>query len=195
MKKLKGKKSIIIICVSLLLIIVGVVLILTGNNFSFIKHTPEGYENSDNNKPDDTKPVIKVYTKSDVMSLLYQYKAVNNIQENWYVGDTALLAHNEDNTKYLVRYKLVLENGSTVEYESVVSNEEGEYKIDYPGWTVDSKDLTEYSFIYYVEGAEGYDPVNQQYNQEIEVGWNSDGTDWSNYQYVPDESWKTNQNW
>lgn len=189
MKILKSKKSLIIVGVSLLLIIAGAVLILTGNNKSFIQKPKPGEENPDNNKPDDTKPIVKVFTKADVMSLVYQFKALNNIQENWYVGDSAVLAHNADNSKYLVRYKAVLEDGSTKEYESIVENVEGELKMDVPGWDVDSKPLDEFQFIYYQEGAEDYDPMNQQYNPEVTPGWDPGENNWDNY--VPDNSWQS----
>lgn len=183
MKKL-SKKTIIIIGVALLLIITGLVLILTGNNKSIGgkgKKTPD-------NVDDPTKPVIKVFTKADVMSLIYQFKAMDTSDGDWYVGDTALLAHNSDNTKYLARYKKVLSDGTTKEYETIVSYGDDGYTIDLPGWDIDSKPLEEFAFIYYKEGEEGYDPINQQYNQ-IEPGWNS-----SDWEYVPDESWKEEAN-
>lgn len=190
MKILKERKSLIIIGISLILIIIGVILLFTGNTSS--SKTKPGEENSDNNKPDDTKPIVKVFTKADVMSLIYQLKAVNNVQENWYVGDSAVLAHNADNSKYLVRYKMVLENGSVKEYESIVENIDGEFKMDFPGWDVDSKALDEYELTYYQEGSEDYDPMNQQYNPEVTPGWDPGQNTWE--EYVPDNSWQ-NQTW
>ena len=190
---MKNKKVIIIFSILILLILVGVVLILTGNNKSFMEEEKgkPGYENEDNNVVDDTKPVVRVFTKNDVMSIIYEQKAISNDEEDWYVGDTALLAHNSDNTSYLVRYKKVLGTGSTVEYESIVSiDENGKRSIDIPGWTVDSKNINIYQFIYYTEGSEDYDPINQQYNPELNLGWEQSENDWNNYEYVPDNSWQ-----
>lgn len=199
MKKM-NKKSMIFLVVALILIVTGIVLVLTGNNKSLSNKNEEGSENYD----DPTKPMEKVFNKADVMSLIYQFKSIEESSGDWYVGDTALLAHNADNTKYLARYKRVLNNGSTEEYETIVTYDENGYSIDLPGWEVDSKNLDEFSFIYYKEGEEGYDPVNQQYNQ-VDVGWTEDQNKpwenyeqqentWENYQYVPDNSWQ-NQTW
>lgn len=157
-----NRKTIIIPIVILLLLILTCLVIFSFNNGKYYdeNHVPD---------PDDSEhPLVETpFNKSDVLTLIYQLKEINDDKSNWNVNDTSLIAHNADNSKYLIRYKKEFIDGSLEEFESIVTINGEEKKLDLPGWPVDSKDLTEFNFIYYSPDSAGYDPENQKYSSDL----------------------------
>ena len=186
MKDLKNKKSVLIIAVAVVLILVGVVLLFTVNNNVFGNKNEENTAVDDGPIDPDDDIVIDdnklPFSKADAISLIYQDKTVNNDNESWYVGDAAVIAHNADNTIFLVHYKKVLSDGKVEELETVVTLSETEKKIENPAWPVGSKSLNDYYFINY-EGTEDFDPANHQY--QANVGWDSSNS----YTPDPEKGW------
>lgn len=131
---MKNKKGIIIIFLSIILIAAGLVIYFTSS----------GEEKKERK---NTASPPRPFAAIDARGLLYE-KIFSSNSGIWNIGDTKLIAHTEDNSKYLVRYERILENGTKEEYESIVTI--GDTKdMDFPGWAIDSKDLSEYNFIYY----------------------------------------------
>ena len=121
-------------------------------------------ENKMPNPDDPNFGSIKLpFNKNDVLKLIYQTKELQNDVENWTVKDTALIAHTENNSMYLVRYKKITSDGVEEELESIVTIKNEEKVMDLPGWPVGTKTIEDYNFLYYTEDSEGYDPENQQY--------------------------------
>ena len=202
MKILKEKKGLIIIIFSVILILIGITLIITNNNSN-----KEDNQNSDETNTNDSDIINKtnVITKSDVMSLIYAEKTNDNSDSDWYVGDTAVLAHNSDDTAFLVRYKQVNNDGKTKEYESVVTITKEKKKIELPGWEIGSKNLDEYNFIYYTPESVGFDPDNQQYSDNSwqnqtwgDQTWENpnweENTKWEDYKWEDTQEWE-NYTW
>jgi len=131
---MKNKKGIILIILSFILITIALIMIFTSS------------EEKTNDKKKNVSPP-RPFLEIDARGLIYE-KIFSNKITGWSIGNTKLIAHNKDNTKYLIRYEIVLVDGAKEEYESVAII--GEKKdMEFPGWRSGEKNLDEYNFIYY----------------------------------------------
>ena len=128
---MKNKKGLFVIILSMTIIIIGAVLL-------FINNKEDEKEDSVISRP---------FTAVDVRGIIYE-SMIANKGEMWNIGDTQIVAHNINNSKYLVHYIRVLENGLQEEYESIVTIDKKK-SIEFPGWRTGEKNLDEYGFIYY----------------------------------------------
>ena len=133
----------------IIIILLSIVFILFGAVLLFINKSEDTKEKTVN------EDKILSFTKMDVRSCLYE-KVVSSGSEIINVVDTSIVAHNSNNSKYLVRYLILMDDGSTKEYESI-ANAVNKREIEYPGWEVGSKKIEEYNFIYYNNNENGSD--------------------------------------
>ena len=168
-KVINNKKKSVNKAIPIILITFGVVLLIS---VLIIFFGGKKSNNDENHIPDPNDPsygaVELPFDKKDVMTLIYQAKEIENDKDKWSVSYDALIAHTDDNDMYLIRYKKMYNDGMIEEYESIVTVNGEEKHVDLPGWPVDSKNLNEYSFIYYDENSVGYDPENQKYSTDLE---------------------------
>lgn len=131
---MKNKKGILLIILSIILIAAGLI----------IYFTPKKEVNDRKNK--NASPP-RPFAAIDARGILYEKIFASN-SGVWNIADTKLIAHTKDNSKYLIQYERLLEDGTKEVYESIITI--GEKKdMDFPGWDIGSKDLSEYNFIYY----------------------------------------------
>ena len=186
MKKIMNNKKLMIIFVAgILFVAAGLVLIATGNNSSFLKNDNEEVDptNPGNNQGDPNGKKEEI-SKSLVMNAIYEEKSLHYSNETWFVGDVAVIAHNDDDSKFLVHFRKV-DGDSTDEMETILTIEDNDRYVDLPGWAVGSKDLSSYSFINYETDDLGYNPDNQQYSSD----------DPNNGGFAPQNTDYNNNNW
>ena len=181
-KQKKGKTSLYVIILAILLIGVGAGLIVTGNNKSFLKEKKtennESNENKDkeNDKEQPTEDpqrgvVPAILTEEQVINLIVQNKNKDMPNETWSVGRVEIIAHDENNEKFLVIYEELNEDGTVRNLFTIVTVLGEDYFVELPGWEENERDLTIYNFIYYeTESDEEITPVepnNQEESGEI----------------------------
>ena len=162
----KNNKPIILIAVAALLIIAGVALIATGNNKSFLskKDEPAPEEKDEKPKEDDiddqNRGVLPInITVEEVTELINNKKNAEYSEESWQVGTINIVAHDENNEKYLVTYEEIQEDGTIVNKQTIVSVLNNEKSVELPGWVEGERDLTVYNFIY--ESVNNDQPVEE----------------------------------
>lgn len=160
MEDKKSNKSLLVIVIAILLIGVGVVLILTGNNKSFLvddksnSNTNENKENQDgqnNQEPIDESQrniIPQSISQEEIVSIILQKKNEDFSEETWYIGAVYTVAHDENNEKYLVKYEEVEEDGTIRNLLTIVTVLGNEKYVEMPGWEEGERDLTVYNFIY-----------------------------------------------
>ena len=99
----KSNKSLLVIAFSVLLIDIGVVLIVTGNNknlFGKKEDKPKEEEPVENDPKRGTLPVA--LTDEEALALLVQKKQTDFSDQTWSIQNAKVIAHDEKYEKYLV---------------------------------------------------------------------------------------------
>lgn len=142
----KKNNAMYLVAAAVLFILVGVGLIATGNNKSFLNNDEKEKEKQDvvdepnkGNKPAEL-------TDEDVEKILKDQKEKELSTETWNIGMANIVAKG-DNNSYLVLYEEMLEDGTVTVKQTVVVMENGEGKAELPGWVEGEKDLSAYNFV------------------------------------------------
>ena len=169
----KNNKPMILIAAAALLIIAGVALIVTGNNKSFLaKEEPKQEEKDDDTKDDDViddqnRGVVPIsITVEEITELINNKKLAEYSEETWQVGAINIVAHDENNEKYLVTYEEIQEDGTIVYKQTIVSVLNDEKSVELPGWVEGERDLTVYNFIY--ETINNDQPIEEPIEEPVE---------------------------
>lgn len=142
--KKKNNNAMYLLVAAVLFILVGVGLIATGNNKSFLSDDKEEKENNEDDVNKVNKPVE--LTEEDVEKILKDQKENEFSTETWSIGVTNIVAKG-DNNSYLVLYEEVSEDGTVTVKQTVIAVENGEGKAELPGWLEGEKDLSSYNFV------------------------------------------------
>ena len=141
----KNLFPLILIVFSIILIAIGVVLIATGNNKSFaVKKTNE----VSNNIPSRLKKPINLSLEK-VVDILENEISTKHSMENWTLGDVQIVAYNETGS-YLIKFDKIYET-NTETVESIIQYNNDSWAVEFPGWPAESRDLSQYNFIYQEE--------------------------------------------
>lgn len=152
----KNNTPMLVIGLAVLLIVAGIVLIVTGNNKSFLA------KDKDENVPqeDGNREVTPVELKVDnAIELIEKEKIKAN--EDWTLGNLEIIARGNNNT-FLVKYDK--EYDTNLETVQTIITYDGEnWTVEFPGWPEGSVDLTSYNFVYNNE-----EPIEDPTEQPVE---------------------------
>ena len=169
-KTKKNKTPMIVMAIAVVLILAGVVLLVTGNNKSFLgsddkkenKNTEEQEKPVEPTEPEDDPNrglVPVVLSEEEVIQLILNKKQSEFSDETWSLGAVTIIGHDEKNEKFLVSYEEIGEDGTVVVKQTIVSVLNEEKNVELPGWIEGERDLTVYNFII-GEVVEPTEPVN-----------------------------------
>ena len=168
MDKAKNKKNIVplfIIVIAIALISIGVGLIVTGNNKSFVIR-----KNKNNDIPVEdpkrSKTSRKELTEEIMYDLLETEKYTNRENENWALGNATILAYNEEGI-YLIEFEKIYETNNEL-VETTIYYEGNKWVIESKEWLKNSRDLSEYNFIYLVENETNLLTNNEENEEMVE---------------------------
>lgn len=169
MESLKdGNKSRLVLLLAVLLIAAGVVLIVTGNNKSFIaKDKPKEENKQEEPKEDEPEDVnrgnVATLTEESAKEILNQKKESDLKDETWTIGEVTILAEG-NNKSYLISYEKVNEDGSIDVLQTIISIENGVGIVELPGWFEGERELDSYEFVYNndeTEDGPGDEPIEE----------------------------------
>lgn len=153
----KKNNSMYLFVAALLFILVGVGLIATGNNKSFLSDEKKESEKDEDDVNKGNKPVE--LTEEDIEKILKDQKEKDFSTETWSVGVTNIVAKG-DNNSYLVLFEEISDDGIVTVKQTVITMENGEAKAELPGWLEGEKDLTSYNFVNLDEPTDTPEPTN-----------------------------------
>ena len=137
----KSNTPMIVIGLAILLIAVGVVLILTGNNKSFLAKDKEENIPQDEEKKNITPVELRLDTAIELIE-----NEKTNAGEEWVLGNVEIVARGDDNN-FLVKYDKEYDT-NTETVQTIIRYDGENWVARYPGWPEGSEDLTSFNFVY-----------------------------------------------
>ena len=145
----KNNMSLLLMAAAAIFILVGVGLILTGNNKSFMgKDEPQApkEETPDNTETEPPRAVVPtVITVEEISQLIDEKRQLEFADENWVAQSIKIVGHDPESEKFLVSYDEVDELGNLTKKQTIVTVLADSKYVELPGWNEGERDLTVYN--------------------------------------------------